>query len=55
MTSIFAYFTQDGFDYFFPGAPFVLAALFIVISFGISYKAMGKNLPGKRNKEAIIQ
>ena len=54
MTSIFAYFTQDGFDYFFPGAPFVLAALFIVISFGISYKAMGKNLPGKRNKEAII-
>jgi len=55
MTSIFAYFTQDGFDYFFLGAPFVLAALFIVISFGISYKAMGKNLPGKRNKEAIIQ
>ena len=49
MTSIFAYFTQDGFKYFFPGAPFVLAALFIVLSFGVSYRAMGKNVMRKNN------
>ncbi len=41
MTSIFAYFTQDGFEYFFPGAPFVLAAGFIALSFVITRAAMG--------------
>jgi DHA1 family tetracycline resistance protein-like MFS transporter len=44
MTTIFAYFTQDGFAYFFPGAPFVLAAGFIVFSFMTAFGAMGKRV-----------
>lgn len=42
MTSIFAYFTTPGFEYFFPGAPFLLAAVFILVSFVISYTTMQK-------------
>jgi DHA1 family tetracycline resistance protein-like MFS transporter len=44
MTTIFAYFTQDGFAYFFPGAPFVLAAAFIAFSFMTAFGAMGKRV-----------
>ena len=44
MTTIFAYFTQEGFAYFFPGAPFVLAAAFIVFSFMTAFGAMGKRV-----------
>jgi DHA1 family tetracycline resistance protein-like MFS transporter len=50
MTSIFAYFTTPGFDYFFPGAPFVLAALFVALSFVISYRAIGKNSTAESTK-----
>ena len=38
MTSIFYYFTQEGSFIHFPGAPFVLGALLVLISFAITFR-----------------
>lgn len=32
MTSIFSFFTEEGTQYYFPGAPFILGAVFVIVS-----------------------
>jgi DHA1 family tetracycline resistance protein-like MFS transporter len=39
MTNLFAYYTQPGHPRF-PGAPFILATLLLLISAGLAYRSM---------------
>ncbi len=40
MTNTFSYFTQKGTPYYFPGAPFALGAVFMIISLFLAYRAL---------------
>lgn len=42
MTNVFAYFTQDGAPFYFPGAAFLLGAFFLVISLFLVYPVLKK-------------
>ena len=42
MTNTFAYFTGGGSTFYFPGAPFLLGAFFMLIALGLSYRALHK-------------
>lgn len=40
MTNTFSFFTQKGTSYYFPGAPFALGAIFMIISLLLAYRAL---------------
>lgn len=42
MTNTFAYFTGSTAPFYFPGAPFVLGALFMLIALALSWRALAK-------------
>jgi DHA1 family tetracycline resistance protein-like MFS transporter len=42
MTNTFSFFTKSGAPFYFPGAPFALGAVFMVVSLGFAYRALGK-------------
>lgn len=42
MTNTFAYFTGSSAPFYFPGAPFVLGALFMLIALALSWRALAK-------------
>jgi DHA1 family tetracycline resistance protein-like MFS transporter len=41
MTNLFAWFTRDG-HYQFPGAPFIMGALLLIVSAVLAFKTMSK-------------
>ncbi|MBL4709555.1 MAG: TCR/Tet family MFS transporter [Flavobacteriales bacterium] len=51
MTNIFSYFTQESAPIQFPGAPFVLGAFFILVSFAITFRCfIGDKIRGFKKK-----
>lgn len=51
MTNIFSYFTGENAPYLFPGAPFFLGAILIIISFGLTFKSfLGRKVNKIRQK-----
>jgi DHA1 family tetracycline resistance protein-like MFS transporter len=48
MTSLFAFFTSTNSPFLFPGAPFFLGAILVLISTGLAYRSM-KRIPVKEN------
>ena len=49
MNNIFAYYTQSPGQHYFPGAPFVLAAVLCIISTILAYRSLHSYQPGKLN------
>ncbi len=42
MTNTFSFFTKPGTHFYFPGAPFALGAVFMLIGLGLAYRALGR-------------
>ena len=56
MTNLFAYFTQDGAPLIFPGAPFIMGSVLMLISAALAYRNMRKNMkhPAKEPSEIEV-
>lgn len=50
MTSLFAHFTSKASSVYFPGAPFILGAVFMIIGGMVAYKVLRKETAGKDYK-----